>query len=493
MLDITAASRIQLEERDRHAVSIGWLLATVDFVVILGSFGIALWLVGGLSWEAAWSKIHVHYSDTPIAIYLALGIACLLAFRYFGHYARRRPFWEELGDIIAIVSMMAAAHAALIFMTKADFSRLWWGMCWTLVLLMVPLARFMLKRLLMARGLWWRPTVVIGAGPNAIDTARALAGEPLLGFDVVAFVCPPMCNEQAPAHLEINGRRLPVLLAVPYPKLLPTHLGQPHVVVALELEEMGRCGEYLERLSLRYGDIDIISPIRGLRLTGTRVTHFFSHDILSLRVPSTLARPWPPRLKRGFDIVVGGPLLALASPLLAIIAWQIWRTGRPVFYRHKRVGRGGRSFHCLKFRTMVPDADAVLAHHVAENPEAGAEWTRDQKLRHDPRITPLGAWLRRTSLDELPQLINVLRGEMSLVGPRPVVPSELALYDENLVYYMESTPGLTGLWQVSGRNDLDYRPRIHLDCWYIRNWSLWGDLIILMKTPRAVLRGKGAY
>jgi undecaprenyl-phosphate galactose phosphotransferase len=165
----------------------------------------------------------------------------------------------------------------------------------------------------------------------------------------------------------------------------------------------------------------------------------------------------------------------------------------PVFYRHERIGKGGRRFECLKFRTMVPDAGRVLDDYLAAHPEAEAAWRRDHKLRHDPRITRIGAWLRRTSLDELPQLINVMRGEMSLVGPRPVVAEELARYGDNIVYYVESTPGLTGLWQVSGRNDLDYRRRVHLDCWYVKNWSLWCDLVILFKTPRAVLRGNGAY
>jgi undecaprenyl-phosphate galactose phosphotransferase len=233
--------------------------------------------------------------------------------------------------------------------------------------------------------------------------------------------------------------------------------------------------------------------MRGLPLAGTRVTHFFSHDVLSLRLYNNLARPWPRRAKRAFDLVVGGLLFVLVAPLFGLLCWQVARTGRPVFYRHERIGRGGRPFGCLKFRTMVPDAAAVLAAHLAARPAARAEWQQDRKLKDDPRITRIGAWLRRTSLDELPQLLNVLRGEMSLVGPRPVVAEELARYGDNIVYYVESTPGLTGLWQVSGRNDLDYRRRVHLDCWYVKNWSLWCDLVILIKTPRAVLRGNGAY
>jgi undecaprenyl-phosphate galactose phosphotransferase len=336
---------------------------------------------------------------------------------------------------------------------------------------------------------------VVGTGPNALDAALALDSETLLGFEVVAFIQPPACEPatDAPAYLELDGKRLPVLRAVPYPDLLPAHLGRPHVVVALELDELAHCGAYVERLNLHYGDVDIVSPMRGLPLAGTRVTHFFSHDVLSLRLYNNLARPWPRRLKRAFDLLVGSLLFLLLAPLFALLCWQVARTGRPVFYRHPRIGKGGKEFDCLKFRTMVPDADRVLTAHLAARPEARAEWRHGHKLKDDPRITRIGAWLRRTSLDELPQLINVMRGEMSLVGPRPVVAEELARYGDNVVYYVESTPGLTGLWQVSGRNDLDYRRRVHLDCWYVKNWSLWCDLIILIKTPRAVLHGRGAY
>jgi undecaprenyl-phosphate galactose phosphotransferase len=233
--------------------------------------------------------------------------------------------------------------------------------------------------------------------------------------------------------------------------------------------------------------------MRGLPLAGTQVTHFFSHDVLALRLYNNLSRPWPRRIKRGFDILVGGTLLLALSPLFGLISWRLMRKRGPVFYGHERVGKGGKRFTCLKFRTMVPNADQVLEDYLTRHPEQRAEWEHHHKLKNDPRITRIGAWLRRTSLDELPQLINVIRGEMSLVGPRPVVVDELERYGDNLIYYLESHPGLTGLWQVSGRSDVTYRQRVHLDCWYARNWSLWCDVVILIKTPKAVFRGFGAY
>lgn len=197
--------------------------------------------------------------------------------------------------------------------------------------------------------------------------------------------------------------------------------------------------------------------------------------------------------KRALDIV-GAIVLALVfAPLILVIVFLLRRGGGSVIYQHRRVGRGGRMFACYKFRTMVPDADQVLRTLLEDNPELQAEWVRDHKLRHDPRVTGLGRFLRRTSLDELPQLLNVLRGEMSLVGPRPVVREELLRYGKNVGTYLAARPGITGLWQVTGRNDTDYRRRVVLDTYYVRNQNLGLDLYILLKTTGVVLSGNGAY
>jgi Undecaprenyl-phosphate galactose phosphotransferase WbaP len=197
--------------------------------------------------------------------------------------------------------------------------------------------------------------------------------------------------------------------------------------------------------------------------------------------------------KRVLDLV-GAIVLALVfTPLIVVIVFLLSRGGGSVIYAHRRVGRRGRMFACYKFRTMVPDAEHVLRELLEDNPLLQAEWVRDHKLRHDPRVTGLGRFLRRTSLDELPQLLNVLRGEMSLVGPRPVVREELLRYGKNVGTYLAARPGITGLWQVTGRNDTDYRRRVVLDTYYVRNQNLALDLYILAKTTGVVLSGNGAY
>ncbi|MGC9368057.1 MAG: sugar transferase [Paracoccaceae bacterium] len=200
-----------------------------------------------------------------------------------------------------------------------------------------------------------------------------------------------------------------------------------------------------------------------------------------------------PLSKRLFDKVFAAAALLFFAPFILIVAAAILITdGRPVFFVHRRVGLHGRSFPCLKFRTMARDADARLQALLCENPVARAEWEATRKLTRDPRIHCLGAFLRKTSLDELPQFWNVLRGEMSVVGPRPVVGEEAAFYKGHFADYISVRPGITGAWQVSGRSNTTYDERVQMDVDYIRNRSFWGDVRIVLKTVRAILLRDGA-
>lgn len=198
--------------------------------------------------------------------------------------------------------------------------------------------------------------------------------------------------------------------------------------------------------------------------------------------------------KRGFDVVVASMALLFFSPIfLMLMALVKFSDGGSVFYGHSRIGHGGRTFRCLKFRTMRQDGDRVLKEYLEKNPAAYEEWRTTRKLQDDPRITTVGGVLRKLSLDELPQLLNIIRGEMSIVGPRPVVEDELEMYDTAAHLYLRSRPGLTGLWQVSGRNDVSYAARVALDSHYVENWSLVTDLKIIGLTVPAVCFSRGSY
>ena len=187
-------------------------------------------------------------------------------------------------------------------------------------------------------------------------------------------------------------------------------------------------------------------------------------------------------------------ILLFFLPVLALVAAAVaLQDGGPVIFAHQRLGRNGKPFLCYKFRSMRVDAEARLAEVLAADPAAPEEWARDHKLRRDPRVTPLGDFLRRSSLDELPQFFNVLRGEMSLVGPRPIVEAERSKYGRRFLHYCAVKPGITGLWQISGRNDVAYRTRVALDTCYAMNKSLGLDLYILVMTVPSVLRARGCY
>lgn len=206
------------------------------------------------------------------------------------------------------------------------------------------------------------------------------------------------------------------------------------------------------------------------------------------------ARSGKGMVKRLFDLILSLLSLPFSLPLGALIFIGIYAVspGKVVF-AHQRVGQGGEKFMCYKFRTMLPDAEELLTEYLQKNPLAKAEWEANYKLKDDPRVTLIGRYLRKTSLDELPQLWNVLKGEMSLVGPRPIVEEEIARYGEYIKEYYLVPPGITGIWQVSGRSDTTYEERVAMDTWYARNWSVSLDFLLLLKTIKFVIMGKGAY
>jgi len=216
--------------------------------------------------------------------------------------------------------------------------------------------------------------------------------------------------------------------------------------------------------------------------------------ILGFATSHKLKMYWNLAIKRFLDLflVTVGGLIILPFLLLIALAIKISSPG-PVFYGHKRLGRNGKLFKAYKFRSMVMDADKILESVLKSDPRLKAEWDATHKLKDDPRVTGIGKFLRRTSFDEFPQLINILKGEMSLVGPRPVTEPELEKYGENARRVLTVTPGLTGLWQISGRSDTGYAERVSYDLYYLQSWSVWLDLWILFRTPGVIIKGKGAY
>jgi len=474
---------------------IGWWLVAGDGVGLAlawpASFGL-LWLIYGKDWFQGVIGWWAELGGERAIVFGGLFALSLVVFGVRGHYTRRRPFSDEAFDIAKVFLVVAVLDALLVYLGKSQFSRSWLITAWFLAFALVLCARALVKSVLIRAHQWHRPVAVIGVGPNAREAAEALHSEPLMGFQVKAFLSLPG-DQSLHRTMDIGEKSVPVLQIGSDPYIVIDGLGISQIVVALEAENLIPQQKLVQQLSTRYSDICIIPPLRGLPLYGMEMTHFFSHEVLMLTVRNNLARPGPRIVKRIFDFLASAVLLVLLAPLLVFFSWRIRRAGGNAIFGHVRVGQYGRSFRCFKFRTMVPDAERVLEDLLLHDEDARIEWEQNFKLRKDPRVTQIGSFLRATSLDELPQLWNVLKGEMSLVGPRPVVEEELERYGDQVGYYLESPPGMTGLWQISGRSGTGYDDRVALDCWYVRNWSLWYDLVVLIKTIRVVLKKEGAY
>lgn len=403
------------------------------------------------------------------------------------HYTYRKPFWFELKEILRTLLILAVMELAIIGFSKLYFSRYLWATVWLTSFLLVPLGRIYLKKWLIKRKFYLKKTIIIGGGENAIDAYRALQSEPYLGLNVKYFV------SDKPS-IELLKLGIPVIQNFEKGlwKLVSDKSDQ--FIIALDDNDVEERDKWLRYLSKQnYRSVSVIPSLRGLPLYSTDMSFLFSYDVILLRINHNLAKRSSRLIKRSVDIVLSSVGLVILAPLFVWLAVKIRQDGGKAIYEHKRIGQNGKIFSCLKFRTMVLNSEEVLQNLLRNDPLAKAEWERDFKLKDDPRITPIGYFLRRTSLDELPQLWNVLKGDMSLVGPRPVVKEELARYHDEVEYYLMAKPGMTGLWQVSGRNDVDYAKRVYFDTWYVKNWSLWNDVVILFKTMTILITKKGAY
>jgi Undecaprenyl-phosphate galactose phosphotransferase, WbaP/exopolysaccharide biosynthesis polyprenyl glycosylphosphotransferase len=415
-----------------------------------------------------------------------------------GNYTKKLSIADTLNELSKSVFVAISLQSVLAGLVGNRALLLGLLATWALALALIPFTRLLIKHSMYQRGLWAQPTVILGAGRNAVKAAKAIQSDWLLGYHLVEFI-----NFRDPLHtktpfvtqnsISIGNHNIPVRNIQNINSELFSALGNPHIVVAIDSLDFWEIIRMLYEADVPYSRITIAPSIGGVPMIGLAMTHVFRHDVLMLTVQNNLARFIPRLIKRSFDLVAASFLILLALPLFAVLAVAVRSTGQNIFYGHKRIGKNGNYFNCYKFRSMHNDSDRLLRDHLKQNPAAQKEWQRDFKLKNDPRITNIGKFLRRTSLDELPQLWNVVIGDMSLVGPRPVIDEEIIRYQDKKGLYQMVRPGITGLWQVSGRNDVTYEERVNLDTWYSKNWSLWYDIVILFKTLNVVIKRSGAY
>ena len=400
-------------------------------------------------------------------------------FWHTGHYRKRMPLWLEIQQVVSTMFFAMVLNGFFLFAMKQDFSRVWLMAGWVFatagILVLRAFARHMLRR----RGQWQIRTLLVGSGSIADETRAALRSEPGLGHEIVMQI------ENLPMLLgRVEGSW----------ESLCDRFNADYVIIALDGMALAQADASIADLVRAGIPFSVSPPLRHLPVLGMVPHYFFSRDVMLMSPANNLEQPLPRFMKRSMDIICSGLTLFALSPVFMVIGYLVKRDGGPMFFSDIRVGRNGKAFPCLKFRSMVMNGDEVFKAYLAQHPEKKREWDTYHKLRdEDPRVTKVGAFIRRWSIDELPQLINVFRGDMSLVGPRPIMFRERNVYSRDLIHYCRVRPGLTGVWQVSGRSDVSFTRRIQMDSWYVRNWSLWHDIAIIFKTIPVIFNKTGAY
>lgn len=428
--------------------------------------------------------------NTVIDLVMIIALVFVSARYLVGDYSRRQLFWDGARSTTTALMISAAAYSAALIALQTH-GLLPGIVLWLGLIFAIPTARQMTRLLLGKLGAWHLPTAIIGTSPMAQEVVPVLGQQLALGLKV-KWVVP----ETPEKHLSSAFAGLSPLV-VPPDQLTAALIaaGCRQVILVPDDRTTVNQNDLIDQLVGADIAVAIVPSLRRLPLYGLSTNYFFGKDLLLLQVRNNLAR-LPQRIfKRSLDIVGAIVLAILLAPVFAVFAFLIWKEdGGPVFFRQNRVGRWGRDFQCWKFRTMVVDAEDQMARWESENPVLLARYCESNfKLKADPRVTRTGAWMRRKSLDELPQLFNVLIGNMSLVGPRPLLRRELPDYGAVISLYERVRPGITGLWQISGRSHTTFAERVSYDEWYIKNWTVWYDLVIMLQTIWVLLRGSGAY
>jgi len=421
-----------------------------------------------------------------------VGALIILAiFSFEKLYIRRFSIWEETRHLLKGITLSFILLMIIAFIpgTFQQFSRIVILLTWLASLIFFPLFRLSMKKLFNKLGLWKKNVLILGTNPAAQLVAQEIRMNNTLCYQVIGFLTEERktSKEKFPDEAKIVGKISDLN------KDLCQKLEVKDIFIALPHYPQNKLIQIAKNCETLAETIKIVPNISSLYALGVEIENV--GDIISVSVARNLAKPWNIFIKKTFEFLLALFLFLTFLPAYLIIALSIkLDSPGPVIFSQDRLGRKDKSFRILKFRSMYMDGDKKLQSYLKQNPLAKEEWQKYKKLKKDdPRLTKVGRFIRRWSLDELPQLVNVLKGEMSLVGPRPYLPQEKRRIKEIYRIISSVTPGLTGLWQVHGRNILTFKDRVLLDDYYIRNWSLWLDIIILLKTIKALLKRQGAY
>lgn len=427
------------------------IILAVDIFGIWLCFGLAVVLKNLLYGDSVLLDVGRYQGFAPSYVIM------IFLFFYQGIYSRRYDFWHESRILVKSCFLGLLLSLALLALIKVnyEFSRASFILSFAFMAVVLPLLKLVTKRRLFKFGLWQKRAKILGEGE---EFESAVLGSAYLGY------------------VRALGRDYDVLF-----------IGGSRL-------EASALNELIESNIRENKEILFTPVLRSYDFTQTYIYSVFASRTSLFAIRNSLKSPLNLALKRGLDLALIFLALPLLVPIFGVIAlmMKLKEPDGRIFFSHQRMGFGGKPFGCLKFRSMRENGDEILARYLKQNPQEVEYFEKYHKYEHDPRITKLGDFLRRSSLDELPQLINVLKGEMSIVGPRPCAQYERKDMGEYADLILAVKPGITGLWQVSGRSDVDFATRASMDTWYMKNWSIWNDIVIIIKTFKVVLVREGA-
>jgi len=464
----------------------GWAMRGAYILADLTAVGFALiGAAAAVHWFAGAPLMHFAPLEIKACALLTVGLMLVAMLQKTYSAIPPRPARQFRGWVCgALLVCVAEVSLLAVFGVGTVSSFIVLVLATAVSIVFAPFLRALCRSRFGAMRWWGTRLLVVGHGEFAERVYADMQREPQWGLRPCGYV----------DAAELFDGRLTRIAASPQQFIdrLAANWQVERGMIALSAPEADELARVFIRSAVRIRHWLILSPLD--RLPSLWLEECEAARLPAIAVTNRLASPWAIRAKRAFDISILLCLAPVLSPVIAMTALLMRLTMEgPIFYGQERIGRHGRRFKVLKFRTMHVNAAEVLQEHLAAHPELAAEWEAKHKLRKDPRVTWVGRILRPLSLDELPQAWNVLVGDMSLVGPRPIVDDEIAKYADSYQDYLQVIPGITGLWQVSGRNDTTYEERVDLDSYYVRNWSLWLDVYILACTVKVVLLGEGAY
>ena len=429
----------------------------------------------------------IPYSYRNILYLLPMAI---LIYFLAGLYKENINAVEELRRISQATLIFFLCMVGIFFLLKEsdDFSRLFWICAWVLSTVTVPFGREVIRSIEVKLKIWGEPVIIFGNGKLGNEVANFLIKNPKMGYIPIAIVDRRKNDRETPGNKIIHDQEI-----AENRKTRPGCFNgiRTAFVVIPEISQSIQ-NRLIDEQTLQFEHLILVSSSNVT--SSLCVQPLDIGGILGLEVGHNLLNKGQMVSKRAMDLFLVILSLPLLIPLFGFIALLIKMDSKgPVFYHQKRIGFGGKEFKMWKFRSMHQNAETLLSKYLEENEDLRAEWEAQHKLKNDPRITRIGKFLRKYSLDEIPQLINVFIGEMGLVGPRPIVNKEILFYNKRFELYTHVIPGMTGMWQISGRSDTSYDKRVGLDEYYVRNWSIWLDLYIFLHTFAVVIQSKGSY